>query len=108
MPVDIVKGLGNLKCMEKDQIKFECVLNKEVKPDEVRWFKDGIKLAHNEDNGRIQFVNDGKNQYLVINDARLADIGAYEIKVRDVNASGSLKVKGLLRNHLILINSVSI
>jgi hypothetical protein len=94
MAVDVFKGLVNQRCMEKDEVKFECVFNKEVKPEEVRWFKDGIKLTDNEDDGRIQFINEGKTQSLLITSAKVSDIGTYEIKVRDVNSSATLKVKG--------------
>jgi len=93
LPVDVVKGLGNLKCMEKDEVTFVCEFNKEVKPGDVRWFKDGIKLVDGEDNGRVQFVHEGPKQSLVIRAALMSDIGGFEVKVKDVNSSGSLKVK---------------
>lgn len=93
LPVDVFKGLSNIRCMEKDEVKFECEFNKEVKPEDVRWFKDGIKLTNNEDDGRIQFVHEGRKQFLVISSALVSDIGSFEIKVLDVNSVGSLKVK---------------
>jgi len=93
LPVDVVKGLENLRCMEKDEVTFVCEFNKEVKPGDVRWFKDGIKLVDGEDKGRIEFVHQGSKQCLVIKSALMSDIGSFEIKVKDVNSVGSLKVK---------------
>lgn len=93
LPYDVVKGLGNERCMEKDEVRFCCEFNKAVKPEEVRWFKDGIKLVDGEEEGRIAFVHEGTKQWLVISSALMADIGNFEIKVKDVNSVGSLKVK---------------
>ena len=70
---------------------FECKLNKV--PESVTWLKDGEPLS--EDDPRVKFVNDGKKQFLIIENAKLSDIGNYTIKVNDAESSGSLKVKGI-------------
>lgn len=80
--------------MEKDEIKFECRFNKEVKPEDVSWFRDGTKLMDGEEDGRIQIVNDGAKQYLIIKNASLEDAGNYDIRIKGIKSSGNLKVKG--------------
>jgi hypothetical protein len=88
--MEILKGLTNLRVNEKDQIKFECTLNKQ--PKSVQWLKDGEPLS--EDDPRIKFVNDGTKQFLIIDNAQLSDIGNYSIKVDDADSAATLKVKG--------------
>ena len=93
LPYDVVKGLGHLKCVEKDEVRFVCEFNKGVRAEDVRWFKDGIKLVDGEEEGRVRFEHDGARQCLVIGGALMADVGDFEIKVRDVSSAGSLKVR---------------
>jgi hypothetical protein len=71
---------------------FECKFNREPKFEDVCWFKDDEQLS--EDDSRVQFVNDGKIQSIIIKNAKLSDIGNYTIKVKDVDSTASLKVKG--------------
>jgi len=92
-PLQIVKGLTNLRVDERNEAMFECKFNRAPKFDEVEWYKDDEKLS--EENSRIKFLNDGKKQFLIIKDAQLADIGNYKIKVNDVESAASLKVKEL-------------
>ena len=61
------------------------ILTKEVKLENTIWYKDGIKLENGDDRGRIEILSDGKNQTLVIKNAKLEDIGNYEIKVGNLN-----------------------
>ena len=97
--MEILKGLTNIRVNEKDQIKFECTLNKE--PKRVQWFKDGEPLS--EDDPRIKFIDDGKKQFLIIDNAQLSDIGNYTIKVDDADSSASLKVKGAFTFNLFFM-----
>jgi hypothetical protein len=94
MPVSIVRGLSNVKCMEKEEAKFSCKLNKEVKPEDVKWFKDDVELTDDMDG--ITFESDGVKQNLIIDKAKLDDSGTFTIKVKDANSSAKLKVKGNL------------
>jgi hypothetical protein len=94
LPLDFVKGLSNVKCMEKEEARFECKFNKEVNPETVSWFKDGVKLENGAENGRIQMINEGDKQILVIKDAKLDDAANYEIRVGNVKSTANLKVKG--------------
>ncbi len=91
IPLDFVKGLGNIKCMEKDEVKFECKLNKEVPLDQIAWYRDGEKLA---DGADTQILQDGPVQYLVIKGAAVDDTGNYDIRVKGIKSTGNLKVKG--------------
>ena len=43
--MEILKGLTNIRVNEKDQIKFECTLNKE--PKRVQWFNSKLKKIEN-------------------------------------------------------------
>lgn len=86
--------MSNVKCTEKEEIKFECKFNKEVKPDEIAWYKDGVKLVDQDENGRINIINEGDKQYLVIKNAILDDSGTFEIRCKGVKASATAKVKG--------------
>lgn len=90
------KGLGNIKCMEKDEIRFECSLNKEVKPEDISWYRDGVKLSDGEDDGRIQIITEGTKQILIVKNTNLDDSGNYDIRINSIKSSGSLKVKGLI------------
>jgi hypothetical protein len=82
--------------MEKDEFKFECTLNRDdISPDQISWYRDGEKLNHGDENGRIEIVNDGKKQYLVIKGAKLDDAGNYEIRIKGIKSAANLKVKGL-------------
>jgi hypothetical protein len=91
---NIAKGLSNQSCTEGDEVKFECLFNKEVKSENVIWYKDGVKVDHGDDKGRFQIISDGKTQTLVIKNAKLDDIGNYEIKIGNLKSSATLKVKG--------------
>lgn len=91
IPLRLEKGLTSLRCTEKDEVKFECKLNREVKSDDVQWFKDGQRVLPDED--KIQIISDGSNQYLVIKNANLEDTGSYDIRIKGVKSTGSLKVK---------------
>jgi len=90
------KGLGNIKCMEKDEIRFECILNKEVKPEDISWYRDGVKLSDGEDDGRIQIITEGTKQILIVKNTNLDDSGSYDIRINSIKSTGSLKVKGLI------------
>ncbi len=91
-PLEILKGLSNLRVDENNEAMFECRFNREPKIDDVSWFKDDEKLS--EDNSSAQFLSDGKKQFLRIRNAKLSDIGNYKIKAKNVESSASLKVKG--------------
>ena len=93
IPLEIAKGLSNERCMEKDEARFECRFNKEVKPEDIVWVRDGVKLKDGDADGRIQIINDGVKQILVIKNAHLDDAGTYEIRVKDVKSVGKLQVK---------------
>jgi hypothetical protein len=93
IPLDFVKGLNNIKCMEKDEVKFECKLNKEVPLDQIAWYRDGEKLADGAENGRIQIIQDGPTQYLIIKGAAVDDTGNYDIRIKGIKSTGNLKVK---------------
>lgn len=93
--MNVLKGLNNVKCMEKEEIKFECRFNKEIKPEELAWFKDGIKLNDNDENGRVNILNEGEKQILTIKNACLDDVGTYEIRCKGIKSAASAKVKGL-------------
>ena len=58
IPLEIAKGLSNERCMEKDEARFECRFNKEVKPEDIVWVRDGVKLKDGDADGRIQIIND--------------------------------------------------
>jgi hypothetical protein len=92
-PLDIIKGLSNVKVDEKGEIIFQCRFSREPKFEEVRWYKDG-QLLSEENDSRIKYVNEGERQYLHIKNAKLSDIGNYKVKVKDVESTSSLKVKG--------------
>lgn len=94
IPLDIDKGLSNKRCMETEEVKFECVLNKEVNPEDIGWFRDGMKLKDGDENGRIQLISEGPKQYLVVKNSNLDDSGNYEMRIKGVKSSASLKVKG--------------
>lgn len=98
-PLEILKGLSNLRVDENNEAMFECRFNREPKIDDVSWFKDDEKLS--EDNSSAQFLSDGKKQFLRIRNAKLSDIGNYKIKAKNVESSASLKVKGNLKNKKI-------
>ena len=80
--------------MEKDEIKFECTFNKELKPEDVSWYQDGTKLKDGDLDGRVKLESDGKKQYLILKNVQLDDAGNFEIRVKDVKSAASLKVKG--------------
>lgn len=80
--------------MEKEEIKFECRFNKEVKPEDISWYKDGIKLADKEEDGRISITSDGDKQYLTIKNANLEDGATYEVRCKGVKSAAIAKVKG--------------
>ncbi len=90
--MEIIKGLSNLRVNEKDEAMFECKFNREPNFENVAWFKDDEQLS--EDDSRIKFLNDGKRQFLIIKNAKLSDIANYTIKVKELESTGSLKVKG--------------
>lgn len=90
--MNIAKGLQPIKCTEKDEVKFDCLFNREVKPEDVEWFKDGEKITP--DDSRIKFFHDGKKQSLLISSAQLDDAANFEIRVKGVKSTGILKVKG--------------
>jgi hypothetical protein len=96
IPLSFEKGLGNIKCMEKDEIRFECKLNKEVKPEDISWYRDGVKLSDGEDDGRIQIITEGTKQILIVKNTNLDDSGNYDIRINSIKSTGSLKVKGLV------------
>lgn len=81
--------------MEKEEIKFECKFNKDIKPEDISWYKDGIKLADQDENGRINIESDGEKHYLIVKNANLDDAGTYEIRCKGVKSSAAAKVKGL-------------
>jgi hypothetical protein len=91
---NISKGLSDQKCTEGDDVKFEIVFNKEIKPENVVWYKDGIKIEDGDDKGRFKLLNDGKTYTLSIKNATLEDTGVYEIKAGSIKSAASLKVKG--------------
>lgn len=94
IPLDFEKGLSNVRCMEKDEIRFECKLNRDdIKPDQIAWYRDGEKLVDGDEDGRIQFIHDGPRQFLVIKGAKLDDAGNYDIRIKNVKSSANLKVK---------------
>lgn len=94
IPLNVLKGLNSVKCTEKEEIRFECKLNKELKPEEVGWYRDGLKLADQDENGRISILAEGDKQVLVIKNACLDDAGTYEIRCKGVKSAASAKVKG--------------
>ena len=93
VPLEIEKSLTNVKCMEKEEVSFECQLNKAVSGDDVVWVRDGMKIKDGDENGRFRIFNDGLRQRLVIADASLEDASVYEIRVKNVKSTGKLQVK---------------
>jgi obscurin-like protein 1 len=93
IPLEIEKGLPNVKCMEKEEARFECTLNKEVNPDDIVWVKDGVKIKNGDENGRFQIINDGLKQILVVKQAHPDDTGSFEIRIKNVKSLGKLQVK---------------
>ena len=79
--------------MEKDVIKFECTLNKDVPTDQIAWYRDGEKLVDGGDNDRIQILQEGPKQFLIIKAATLDDAGNFDIRIKGIKSSGNLKVK---------------
>lgn len=106
--MSLAKGLAGIKCNEKDEIKFECEFNKELKPEDVVWLKDGVKINPNED-PRIMLISEGPKQYLVVKNCELDDAGTFEIRCKGVKSQANLKVKGkifLKPNLMILKNYI--
>ena len=99
IPLDIAKGLKPIKCTEKDEVTFDCLFNREVKPEDVEWFKDGEKITP--DDSRVKFIHDGKKQSLLITSAELDDAANFEIRVKGIKSIGNLKVKGKFDFRLI-------
>jgi hypothetical protein len=85
--------LSPIKCNEKDEIKFECEFNKDLKAEDVIWLKDGVKIDDDE-KGRLIFINDGPKQALVVKNCQLQDAGVYECRSKTIKSQAALKVKG--------------
>lgn len=92
--MSVVKGLNSVKCMEKEEIKFECRFNKELKQEDIAWYKDGIKLSDKDEDSRVSISSEGDRQYLTIKNACLDDTGTYEIRCKGIKSSATAKVKG--------------
>ncbi len=92
---NIAKGLSDQRCTEGDDVKFEIKFNKDIKSENISWFKDGIKLENGDEKGRIEIIGDGKNNILIIKNCKLDDIGIYEVKVGNLKSAANLKVKGI-------------
>ena len=93
IPLEIEKGLTNVKCTEKEEARFECKLNKEVNPEDIVWVKDGVKIKDGDENGRFKIINDGIKQILVVKNAHPDDTGSFEIRIKNVKSNGKLQVK---------------
>ena len=91
-PLEVMKGLSNVRVIEKEEVMFECKFNRDPKFENVQWLKDGELI--NEDS-RIKFLNDGKRQFLIIKNSKLTDAGNYTIKAVDVESTAWLKVRGI-------------
>ena len=74
----MIKALEDQEVVEKQTATFTCTLSKPRL--KVQWFKDDVKL--NED-GRVQFAQEGKVYKLIITNAKLDDIAKYKIKFGD-------------------------
>lgn len=93
--LNIEKGLSDQKCIEGDNVKFEIKLNRDLNKENITWYKDGIKLEDGDENGRVKIISDGKNLSLMINNAKIDDIGAYEVRFGNLKSTANLKVKGI-------------
>lgn len=97
---NIAKGLSDQRCTEGEDAKFEIKFNKDIKLENITWFKDGVKLENGDDKGRIEIISDGKTNVLLIKNAKLDDVGNYEVKVGNLKSSANLKVKGIFNFNL--------
>lgn len=93
---NVIKPLSDQKCTEGENVKFEIHINKDIPFESIFWYKDGIKLENGDEKGRIEIVSEGKIHSLYIKNAKLDDIGAYEVKTGNIKSNGNLKVKGNL------------
>ncbi len=91
--LELVKGFDKQIVMETHEIRIECKFNRPPKFKDVCWYRNGKPFTQ-EDDSRVEYVDDGKVQCLVIQKAKLSDAANYSIKVEEVEATGSLKVKG--------------
>ena len=75
---------------ERQTATFVCTLSKPKL--KVTWYKNNQKLNEND---RIQFIQDGKNYKLVIDNSQLDDAATYKIKFGDdCESKAELIVKG--------------
>jgi len=91
--LEIDRELGDLKIIENSEIRFECKFNRPCRIKDVSWYRNGKLLTH-EDDARVEYVDEGKVQCLVIQKAKLSDPAIYKIKVEGCESSATLKVKG--------------
>ena len=96
-----MKMLEDQEVVEKQTATFTCTLSKPRL--KVTWYRGDVKI--NED-GRIQFVQEGKVYKLIITNAKLEDMGEYKIKFGDEAESRAdltvrelpIKLKSLLED----------
>jgi hypothetical protein len=102
-PLEIVKGLEDMKFLEDSDAILTVELNKENQ--DVEWFKDGVKIR-SEPKRRI--FSSGKVYTLRLNEINPKEsAGKYTFRVKDLETSGELSVNGkyLYRFNIFKINS---
>lgn len=91
-PIDI--KLEPVEVFEKDEVRLEAILSKQIPKREVAWtFKD-TKLADSLKYSQ-EFDKDNNKHVLVIRDCTIQDAGEYTINVRMNKKPVNLSVKGV-------------
>lgn len=94
-PIDI--KLEPVEVFEKDEVRLEAILSKQVPKREVAWtLKDGTKLVGDSLKYSQEFDKENNKHVLVVRDCTLQDAGEYTINVRMNKQPVQVTVKGML------------
>ena len=100
-PLELVKGLEDTSVNEGQDAILSVELSKPN--EEVEWYKDGVKLRSDT---KTRIYSNNNVYYLRVNDCNpLTSGGTYTFKVKDIETSGKLDVKGKLSASLLTIIS---
>ena len=90
LPVEFVTKLKDIQAKEKETVRFECALNREIS--DIKWLKSGIEIKPDETKYRI--FNEGNKAVLEILDCQLDDASDYAIVARGRKSVAKLNVEG--------------
>ena len=91
-PTEIVKGLEDMTVIEETDALLSIELNKPN--EEIEWFKDGVKLKPDV---KIRIYSTGNTYFLRVSDCDTkASPGKYTFKVKGLESSCNLQVKGII------------